>query len=79
MDKPVNPKWYYNIWFVLFMLFFVVGPLGLPLVWKSPHFARWVKIALTLAMVVYTVVLIQMTIRAVRTAMDHINQLNLSF
>lgn len=81
MEEPVKvkPKWYYNIWFVLGMLFFVLGPLGLPLVWKSPSFARWVKVVLTIVMVIYTVVLIDFTIRAFRAAMEHVNQMNLTF
>lgn len=69
-------KWYYNVWFILLMLFFVLGPLGLPLVWKNPRFSRGVKLLLSLVMVVYTVLLIDWTIKAVRAAMDHLNQFN---
>ncbi len=65
-EEPQKPKWYHNIGFVLVMLFLVVGPLGLPLVWKNPTFSRRVKIALTLATIVYTVALIDMTLRAAR-------------
>ena len=57
LDAP-KPKWYYNVWFVLLMLFFVLGPFGLPLVWKHPRWSRWIKIALTFVMVLYTVALI---------------------
>ena len=76
MPDETKPKWYYNVWFVLVMLFLVVGPLGLPLVWKNPRFSRWVKIALTLVMVLYTVALIDLTIRAFRAVMDTMNQFN---
>lgn len=69
-----KPKWYYNVWVVLFTLFFVAGPFGLPLVWKNPHFSKGVKIALTLVMVVYTVVLVQTTVQAVKTVTEHFNQ-----
>lgn len=48
-------KWYYNVWFVLFMLFVAVGPLGLPLVWKSPAFSRRMKWVLTVLVVVATI------------------------
>ena len=75
LDAP-KPKWYYNVWFVLLMLFFVLGPFGLPLVWKHPRWSRWIKIALTLTMVVYTVVLIDATIRAVRAIMQGVEQFN---
>ena len=64
-------KWYYNVWFVLFMLFFVLGPFGLPLVWKHPRFARWVKWSLTVAMVVYTALLVDVTIRMTKVVMEH--------
>lgn len=80
MDQtPAPAKWYHNIWLLLFMLFFVLGPLGLPMVWKNPRLSRGVKWLLTLSMVAYTILLIDMTIRAVRVAIDHINQLGMSF
>ncbi len=50
-----RPRWYHNVWVVLFMLFFVLGPLGLPLLWKSPHFSRAMKIALSVLVIVFTV------------------------
>ena len=58
------------------MLFFVLGPFGLPLVWKNPKFSRWVKIILTLAMVVYTVLLIHVTITTVRIILKELTQFN---
>ena len=82
--KPLDPtavspsaksKWYHNIWFVLFLLFFVLGPFGLPLVWKNPRFAPWVRWLLTLAMVVYTILLIQMTMTLVRVVTQSVNQM----
>ncbi|MBI4342713.1 MAG: zinc ribbon domain-containing protein [Candidatus Omnitrophica bacterium] len=76
---PASSKWYHNVWFVLFMLFFVLGPMGLPLVWGNPRFARWAKWLLTLAMVVYTVALVDLTIRTVRTVVEHLNQNNAVF
>ena len=74
-DSP-KPKWYFNVWFVLFMLLCVLGPFGLPLVWKHPRWSRWIKIALTLIMVVYTVVLIDATIRMARAIMQGVEQFN---
>ena len=67
-------KWYYNAWFVLFMLIFVLGPLGLPLVFKSPAFNRPVKILLTLAMLIYTFFLIGSTIELFNLLMGIMNQ-----
>ena len=76
VTASAQPKWYYNLWFVLFMLFFVAGPLGLPLVWKNPRFSRGVKILLTAVMVVYTLFLVQLTMQAVRAAMNQVQQFN---
>lgn len=78
MEQP-TPKWYYNVWFTLAMLFFVLGPLGLPLVWKNPHFSRGVKIVLTLIMVVYTVWLVDLTVRMFRAVMQEMNHLNSTY
>jgi len=50
MDKS---NWYASVWFVLLMLFVVLGPLGLPLLWKSSRFSKGAKVILTIATVVY--------------------------
>ena len=71
-----KPKWYYNVWFVLLMLFVVMGPFGLPLVWKNPRFSHGVKVALTVVMVLYTLVLIEATVRMVRAVMQGVEQFN---
>ena len=71
-----KPKWHQNVWLVLFLLFFVLGPFGLPLVWKNPRFSRTAKIGLTLLMVGYTFLLIRLTaemLQVVRTSLDAVN------
>lgn len=72
-------RWYHNVWFVLFMLFFVLGPLGLPLVWKNPRFSRTIKIALTLSMVVYTWLLIDVTLKMVKAVSHQLKEFNATF
>ena len=62
-QDPQKAKWYHSWWFVLLMLFVVLGPFGIPLVWKNPRFSQWVKIALTLAVLIYTVVLFDVAIK----------------
>ena len=64
-DAP-QPKWYHSVWFVLLMLFVVLGPFGLPFLWNSPRFPRWVKIVLTGVALLYTYWLIASTIWIVR-------------
>ena len=69
-------RWYHNVWFVLAMLFFVLGPFGLPLVWKNPRLSRAVKIGLTLAMILYTWWLIDLTVKMAQAIVGHVNQFN---
>ena len=67
-------KWYHNVWFVLGMLFFVLGPFGLPLVWQHPRFSRRTKWILTIATALYTVLLIDVAIRAVQHSLQLLDQ-----
>jgi len=69
-ERPSSPGWYYRPWTVVFLLFFVLGPFGLPLLWKSPSFSRRSKIVLTVAMVVYCVLLVESVVVAVRVALE---------
>ena len=64
MDKP-KLAWYYQPWIVVLSLFFVLGPFGLPLVFKHPTFSRTTKIFLTAATLAYTAYLIWATIKIV--------------
>jgi len=54
----------------VFLLFFVLGPFGLPLLWKSPRFSRGLKIALTVAVVAYSALLVVTVLTAVHVAME---------
>jgi len=69
---PPSPNWYYRPWSVVFLLFFVLGPFGLPLLWKSPGFSRGRKIALTVAVVAYSTLLVETVVMAIRVAMEQI-------
>jgi hypothetical protein len=63
-------SWYYRPWAVVVLLFVVLGPLGLPLLWRSPSFTRAWKVGLTVAMLVYTALLAESLVVAVRLAME---------
>src|SRR2546422_10925161 len=65
-DGAPRPRWCYRPWWVLLMLFVVLGPFGLPLLWKSPSFSRWSKIALTVAVAAYTILLVEAVLIAIR-------------
>ena len=47
-----------NPWIVLALLFFVFAGLGIPLIWISKAFSTSVKIILTIALTLYTVLLL---------------------
>ena len=58
MDKEGKIKWYLKPIVVILLLFFVLGPFGLPLLYKSPKFAKKLKIILTIIVILYTTYLI---------------------
>ena len=58
MPERERVKWYLRPAGLLLLLFFVLGPLGLPLLYKSPKFGRKSKIILTIAVIIYTSYLI---------------------
>ena len=72
--EPPGPlKWYYRPVWVLVLLFVVLGPFGLPFLWKSSRFSRRLKIVLTVLVIAYTGLFIDETIgvyRAVTSEMD---------
>ena len=71
MSPPL--KWYYRPVWVLLLLFVVLGPFGLPYLWKSPSFSRGMKVALTVVLVAYMGVFVGETVRfyrAVAAEMD---------
>ncbi len=51
-------KWYLRPVSVVLLLFFVLGPFGLPLVYKSPKLSKTLKIILTITVGLYTIYLI---------------------
>ena len=51
-------KWYLRPVAVLILLFFVLGPFGLPFLYKSPKFSKALKIILTVIVIIYTFYLI---------------------
>jgi hypothetical protein len=58
MPKDEKVKWYLKPMGVVLLLFFVLGPFGLPLLYKSPRFSQKLKIVLTIVVLLYTSYLI---------------------
>jgi hypothetical protein len=51
-------KWYLRPISVVLLLFFVLGPFALPLLYKSPKFSKTSRIILTIVVIIYTSFLI---------------------
>ena len=69
---PPPPKWYYRPWSVVSLLFFVPGPFGLALLWRRRGFSRGMKIALAVAVMAYSALLVETVLMAIRAAMEQI-------
>jgi len=72
-DKKV--KWYLRPMSVVLSLFFVLGPFGLPLLYRSSKFSRKMKVPLTIAVVVYTFYLIFVTLEIAKELYRRIEEL----
>jgi hypothetical protein len=66
MQKEGMVKWYLRPVSVVLLLFLVLGPFGLPLLYKSPGFTRKWKVGLTILVMIYTSYLIMITVDIVR-------------
>ena len=71
-DSP-RARWYQSVWFLLVMIFFVLGPLTIPLIVKNPRLSprmRWVLLGVTL---LYTIVVIDATRRMIASITSMLN------
>jgi hypothetical protein len=75
LKEDRNVKWYLRPVGVVLLLFFVLGPFGLPLLYKSPKFSRTSKIILTIAVITYTVYLIFVSLEIGRELYGRIEEL----
>lgn len=78
-DQPVaRPKWYHNVWVVLFMISPIgLGPFGLLLLWKSPRFSWSAKKWLTAFTLAWTALACwYVTAVVVPAIMKEVNQFN---
>jgi hypothetical protein len=68
-------KWYLSPVSVVLSLFFVLGPFGLPLLYKSPKFSRTLKIILTITVMIYTSYLIFVSLEIARELYKRVEEL----
>ena len=76
-DSP-RAKWHQSIWFTFIMIFFVLGPLAIPLILKNPRLSprlRWVLVGVAL---LYSLLLIDTARRMMAFITSTLNT-NLSF
>jgi hypothetical protein len=66
MGKEEKAKWYLRPIGVVLLLFFVLGPFAIPLLYKSPQFSKTLKIVLTIVVMIYTSYLIIATVEIAR-------------
>ncbi len=76
VPDPLKVKWYYRPGWVLLLLFMLLGPLGLPYLWKSPCFSRPMKIVLTIVELVLVAWLIGEAIRLFHFVQDQMRELD---
>ena len=72
---PAPVKWYYRPVWVVVLLFLVLGPLGLPYLWRSPSFSRRLKVLLTVLVLAYAALCIDEMIRVLRAVMNEMDVL----
>lgn len=67
-------KWYFKFPTVI-MAIFCVGPFALPLLWASPAFSKKLKVIITLAFIISTVLLIRVSFKLYNILLDEMHQL----
>ncbi len=75
LNETGRSKWYYKPVALILLLFFILGPFGLPLLYKSPHFGKTSKILLTIAVLIYTAYLVYATIQITRELFKMMDEL----
>jgi hypothetical protein len=68
-------KWYLRPVSIVLLLFFVLGPFGLPLLYKSPAFSKTLKIVLSIAVILYTFYLIFASLEIARELYSRMGEL----
>jgi len=68
-------KWYLRPISAVLFLFFVLGPFGLPLLYRSPKFNKTLKIILTIVVMIYTSYLIFASLEIARLLYRRIGEL----
>jgi hypothetical protein len=73
---PSRPKWYFSTSNLVVALL-CAGPLALPLLWVNPRFKRITKIAITVVVIVVTIMACHLMINTYRNVMEQMKALGL--
>ncbi|MFH1825843.1 MAG: hypothetical protein ABH823_00940 [bacterium] len=73
--KNEEIKWFHRPIVVLVLLFFVLGPLALPLLYKSPAFSKSAKVILTTVVILISAYIVLLTINIVKDAISSMDAL----
>jgi hypothetical protein len=74
-EEDGKVKWYLRPVSIVLLLFFVLGPFGLPLLYKSPAFSKTLKIVLSIAVILYTFYLIFASLEIARQLYSRMGEL----
>lgn len=73
IEKP-KMKWYLRpAWVVVMIL--AMGPLAIPLVWMSPAFKKWLKVTITVLLILFTIWTIKASVSLYNTLKAQIQTL----
>ncbi|OGP96667.1 MAG: hypothetical protein A2157_15245 [Deltaproteobacteria bacterium RBG_16_47_11] len=75
LKEDAKIKWYLRPIGVVLLLFFVLGPFGLPLLYKSPKFSKASKIILTIVVMMYASYLIFASLEIARELYKRMEEL----
>jgi polyferredoxin len=75
LEEDRKTRWYLRPIGVVLLLFLVLGPFGLPLLYKSPKFSKASKIILTIVVMLYTSYLIFASLEIARELYGRMEEL----
>ena len=75
-EVPSKTPWYFKRAFVLVNLFFVLGPLALPLLLKSREFSKTEKVMYTTVVLSLTIVVVCLVSFIVKLTLDRFQMYN---
>jgi len=73
-EKDIKVEWYFKP-ITVYIVISLVGPLALPLLWKSPAFSKKLKVIITVLVIVLTIIMIKVSMDLYHLLLDEISEL----